>query len=342
MDSFLHSDARWHGYTPDMVRNPRTFAHPVNGVAQPAATQHDLAATCRAIALVLPPDAVFTHVTSAQLRGWWMPLLDAWPIVACSEAGATHVDRRGVYVRRCAIPPGHRQSLDGVRVASAEWTIVELAEHLALLDLVAVIDSALHLGHTTVDRVRVTMRPGRRGVRVLRRALGLVDGRSESWWESMLRLVHVLSGFEVEPQQVVRNAAGVEVARVDLRLIGSTRVPEYDGSDHRDRLQHERDLRRDKALARAGLERYGYIGTEIVHAPEQIVRDAERALGLPAWSGRADRWRAEARLASISRVGQRALRERLDRFGRETSRRSRRPSGANPPSSGAGSGTTAS
>lgn len=335
MDSFRHSEAYARGFTPDLVRNPRHFVHPVDGVAQPAGSADDLVETCRAIALKLPDDAVFTHVTSGLLRGWWMPLLEDWPIVACSDKEAPHLDRRGVYVRRCDIPPGHRAEVSGVRVASSEWTIVELSEHLALLDLVAVIDSALHLGDTTVDRIRATMRKGRRGVRVLRRALDLADGRSESWWETMLRLVHELSGIAVEPQHVVRNAAGIEVARVDLRVRRSNRVAEYDGSDHRSRWQHQKDLRRDKALARVGLERYGYIATEIIHAPEMVIRDAEDDVGIPHSRGRLLRWRAEAAAATISAAGQGSLRRRLRRLVRTIPPRTSPASGANRDTSGA-------
>jgi very-short-patch-repair endonuclease len=329
MEPIRHRDAEAHGFTSRMLRRSPHFVHPARGVAQPAATADDLATTCRALAAILPSDAVFTHVTSALLRGWWMPMLDAFPIVACTDGDTTHHDRRGVYVRRCDIPAGHRERIGDLAVASPEWTIVELAEHLALLDLVAVIDCALHLGHTTIDRIRATMRRGRRGVRVLRRALDLADGRSESWWETMLRLVHVLSGIAVDPQEVVLNAAGVEVARVDLRIRGSRRVAEYDGGDHRDRHQHQDDLRRDKALSRQGLERYGYIATEIIHAAPQIVRDAEDALGLTPMPSRAGLWLAEARQASLTSSGRAALGRRLDRLTQQTSRRSRR---ANPAS----------
>lgn len=329
MEPIKHSEAEAHGFTPYLLRSSRHFVHPVDGVAQLASSVDDLAATCRAVAKVLPSDAVFTHLTSARLRGWWLPLLDGLPLIACTDGASPHHDRRGVYVRRCTIPPGHRAEVDGVGVASPEWTIVELAEHLALLDLVAVIDSALHLGHTTIDRIRAVMRPGRRGIRVLRRALDLADGRSESWWETMLRMLHVLSGVEVEPQHIVRNAAGVEIARVDLRIRGTHRVPEYDGAEHRGRTRHEKDLRRDKALAREGLERYGYIATELIHAPERVIADAEDALGWPHLAGRIEMWRAEACRASISPAGKFALRRRLQRFVRTTSPRSKRTNGAN-------------
>lgn len=323
MEPIPHSEAEAHGFTSQMLRRSPYFVHPVAGVAQLAATHDDLATTCRAVAVVLPDKAVFTHLTSAALRGWWLPMLDIFPLVACSDGDTAHRDRRGVYVRRCTIPRGHRQRIGDVAVASPEWTIIELAEHLALLDLVAVIDSALHLGDTTVDAIRTTMPRGRRGVRVLRRALDLADGRSESWWETMLRLVHVLSGIAVDPQETIVNAAGVEIARVDLRIRGSRRVAEYDGSDHRDRRQHQSDLKREKALNRQGLERYGYIATEVIHSGRQIVRDAEDARGLAYVPGRADLWVAEARLASISASGRAALTRRLERLTQETSRRSR-------------------
>lgn len=324
MDPILHRDAEARGYTSRMLRQSPHFIHPAAGVAQLAASADDLASTCRAVAAVLPADAVFTHVTSALLRGWWMPLADSFPIVACTNGETTHHDRRGVYVRRCDIPAGHRHRMGDIAVASPEWTIVELAEHLALLDLVAVIDCALHLKHTTIAAIQATMRKGRRGVKVLRRAIELADGRSESWWETMLRLIHVLSGIAVDPQEHVLNAAGVEIARVDLRIRGTTRVAEYDGSDHRDRERHQGDLRREKALSRHGLERYGYIATEIIYSARQIVRDAENALGLVNIQSRADLWVAEANLASVTAAGRRALKRRLSRLQQPTSRRARR------------------
>ncbi|QGG43056.1 hypothetical protein [Aeromicrobium yanjiei] len=107
MDPIRHAEAYERGFTPHLLRTSPHFVHPVAGVAQLAASADDLASTCRAVALQLPDDAVFTHLTSAQLRGWWLPMLDGIPIIACTDRDAPHHDRRGVYVRRCAIPPGH-------------------------------------------------------------------------------------------------------------------------------------------------------------------------------------------------------------------------------------------
>ena len=324
MNPVLNRDAHLVGLTRANLRSAE-FIQPVNGASLPSAQRSDLSGNCRAVALVLPADAVFTHLTAARLRGWWLPDVDV-PIIACSDANAPHHDRRGVYVRRCAIPPWHREELHGVPVASAAWTIVELAEHLSLVDLVIAIDSAMHLGHVSQQEVWDALVPGRRGVRNLRRAMALCNGASESPWETILRLVHVLAGFDVETQFAITNAIGVIIARSDLRIRGTRRLPEYDGADHRDRDQHQRDLSREKHLAREGWERYGYIAREIITDAARIVRDAEDALGLPHDPGRVVGWMREARVSSLYATGNDALSQRLLRFVRQDSpRRSRRP-----------------
>lgn len=336
----LHREAASYGLSPAQLRHPVWF-HPADGVSIPARAADDLWSQCRAIVLVLAPDAVFTHVTSARLRGWWLPAsLRTYPIIACTDDEAPHHDRRGVYVRRCGIPAAHRGRLHGMPVASTEWTIVELAETLSLVDLVVAIDSALHLGDCTVASVRAAMVPRRRGVRVLRRALELVDGRSESPWETILRLVHTLAGIRcVTPQHVVRDAGGAFVARVDLRLGATRRAHEYDGANHREKERHVADLRREKGLLRCRWERYGYTAVEIHRTPGQVVHDAEDALGWAHAPTRVEGWLAEYKLCSLSAKGAWALERRIQRFVRDRSPRSVRPpsavSGADSSASGA-------
>lgn len=315
MEPLLNRTAESRGFTRAVLRTDQ-FVHPVAGVSLLAAHQDDLASTCRAAALVLPSDSVFTHLTAARLRGWWLPELEGLPLIACTDGDAAHHDRRGVYVRRCAIPAWHRMRIGDVAVASAAWTVVELAEHLSFLDLVVAIDGALHLGHVSVEDIRSTMVPGRRGVRGLRRALDVCDPRSESPWETVLRLLHVLSGIEVESQFLVENRAGVVIARSDLRIKGTRRLPEYDGSGHRDRAQHERDLRRDKKIAREGYERFGYIASEILRDPARIIRDADEALGRPFDPNQLSAWRREVAASAFSARGLAALEQRLARFAR--------------------------
>ena len=225
-----------------------------------------LEAVCRAVQLALPRDAVFTHLTAAALRGWPLPSVPI-PVIACSDSDAAHLDRRGVYIRRCAIPVRQRQDRDGLRLASPERTLVELAEDLALIDLVIAIDAALHQEDCDLRSLRRAVVPRRRGVRNLRRALELADRRSESPWETVLRLVHVLAGIPVTPQYVVRDERGVFIARGDLRIGATSRLHEYDGAVHRELHQQRDDLRRDKALGRITWGRYGYTAPEIRDAP---------------------------------------------------------------------------
>lgn len=136
----------------------------------------------------------------------------------------------------------------------------------------------------------------------------------------MLRLVHLLSGFAVEPQQEIRDTRGFVVARVDLRLLGTNRVPEYDGEDHRRRARHVDDLRREKELRRLELDRWGYTSPELEHHPGQIVRDGEVALGLPHNPERVQAWWAAARVATITAPGRRRLAARIARYRRAAAR----------------------
>lgn len=320
MDHVVHRTAHEVGYTRDNLRT-LDWRQPTDGVSLRRDKVDDLPAVCAAIAPMLGHDAVFTHLTSAVLRGWWLPRIDPTPIIACTHGEAPHLDRRGVYIRRCDLPTAHRDVRRGLPVASAEWTIVELAEHLSFIDLVVVIDCALHRGETTVERIRATMRKGRRGVRVLRRALDVADGRSESPWETLLRLLHVLSGIAVDPQFTRRDEAGEIIWRLDLLIRGTRRGVEFDGGNHLHRDVQRRDLRRARLLARDGIERYGYSQPDVIDDPMTILRDALDALGLAHDPGRLKLWLHEIERSTFKPSGYGALLRRLRRFDRRTTPR---------------------
>jgi very-short-patch-repair endonuclease len=202
----------------------------------------------------------------------------------------------------------------------------QLAEDLGLVDLVIAIDGLLSQELCTIEEIEFGIWSRQRGLPMLRRALALVDCRSESPWETILRLMHVLCDIPVEPQVHIRDASGEIVARADLRIVGTRRLPEYDGADHRDKERHERDLRRDKLLARLSYERYGYIASELLDNPQQVVRDAEDALRLRRDPGRLRPWMTEFERSSLSPLGYRRLLRRLHRYdkplrGRGTRRR---------------------
>ena len=161
---------------------------------------------------------------------------------------------------------------------------------------------------------------------MLAQALSLADGRSESAYETLLRLVHVLSGLtEVEPQQLLTDPAGRPIARADLWLRETRRLHEYDGADHLASRQQQKDRRRDNHLARHNYDRRGYTQPEITMHAGRIVRDAEDAFGLDHDPSRVQGWLSEFRRSSYSASGRMQLHRRLTRFRRDQPPRSTRP-----------------
>jgi len=264
---------------------------------------------------VLPSAAAWSHYTGAGLLRLWLPPLAAdLGRFATLQPGATRPEREGLYVARSRARWCEPYRVGRVDVLPAPLLLGQLAEDLALIDLVVAIDSALHQGWCTVDQVTAAILPRQRRAAHLRAALALADHRSESAYETVLRLFHVLSGFSVTPQFKVRDVHGEVVARADLRIDGTTRLPEYDGADHRDRDRHHSDLRREKTLSRLGMDRYGYTAPEILFRPTVLLRDAEHACGLTHDPTRLRRWLVEVRRSSLLPPGRARLDERLLRY----------------------------
>jgi hypothetical protein len=59
-----------------------------------------LADELRAWSLVLPARAAFTHLTAAQLRGWWLPQPVPHPVFAALRQGDPCPHRTGLLVSR--------------------------------------------------------------------------------------------------------------------------------------------------------------------------------------------------------------------------------------------------
>ncbi len=139
----------------------------------------------RAWQLVLPPAAVFSHLSAARVHGWWSP---------------------PAYVE-----------VSGLRVTGPAETVVACARDLGLLDLVVLIDAALSAG-LTPEEIRLAARR-RRGAPRLLEALQLSDAASESAWESVLRVLHRVCDVPVAAQHEVCDELGDFVARGDLWIV---------------------------------------------------------------------------------------------------------------------------
>lgn len=185
---------------------------------------------CRHLGLVLPAGAKMSHFTSGSLRSMWLPDLPEWlPVMATLPPDTDRPERRGLYVARSRAGTPPADIIGGVPVLTPELTLGQLAEDLGLVDLVAAIDSALHQSMCDELDIIRGIRSRQRGLPMLRRALTLCDSRSESPWETFLRLVHTTVGIPVSPQEFIEDQRGRIVARADLRIVGTLRLPEYDG-----------------------------------------------------------------------------------------------------------------
>ena len=241
--------------------------------------------------LVLPASACFSSLTSAELRGWWQPARVGHPVFVSVPSDAPHPQRRGLSVTRHP-QPVDREMINGIRVASAAETLLAVARDLGVLDLVILGDSALHQGACTVDQLSTAAAERRRGAPRLRTVIPLLDGRSESPWEAVLRLLHSAADVEVEPQKKIYDDWGRFVARADLWVVGTRRLHEYDGEVHRDRETHRADLARERRLVEVDWQRIGFTSPQLVYEGGSILAGLDRLLRRTWDPRRLVRWEA--------------------------------------------------
>ena len=260
-----------------------------HGLYWPAEKRRTTPATLKAWALVLPPNAAFTHLTSASLRGWWQVVDLEHPLFAAVPEGTPVPHRSGLWVSR---HPGALavETIDGVRVTTAAETLLSAARDLSILDLVVLGDSALRSEQCTIEELRALAAERRRGAPRLRRIIPMLDTRSESPWESIMRVLHRAADIPVEPQYKIYDENGTFLARVDLWIEGTRRVHEYDGGHHREPEEHRRDLLREGKLVNDNWQRIGYVAAQLIYDGAGIIAGADRLLGRRPNPNRLKRW----------------------------------------------------
>jgi hypothetical protein len=258
-----------------------------------------LAQTLHAWQQVLPATAAFSHLTAAELRGWWLPGPIPHPIFVASLHQLSRPRRPGLLVCRHPEPFGINL-VDSLRVTTAAETILAAARDLGVLDLVILGDSALRLKHCTVTELRIVAAQRRRGAPLLRTVIPLLDARSESAWESIMRVLHVAAEIPVTPQYEIFDDRGRFIARADLRIRGTRRIHEYDGEMHREPEVQDVDLIRDRRLMADQWQRHGFTARHLLRDGMAIIADADRLLERP-WDPR--RLHAWQQLISQSLLG---------------------------------------
>jgi very-short-patch-repair endonuclease len=257
----------------------RSWQRISHGLYLPKAPPPSLIDELQAWSLVLPPTAAFTHLTAAELNGWWLPEAPPHPVFAAMRKDDPRPRRRGLYV--CRHPKPHLMTItaDGLKITTPAETLLAAARDLGILDVVILADSALREGDVTLTELKIAACQRRRGAPRLRQVIPLLDERSESAWESVMRVLHVAADIPVEPQHEIFDEYGRFVARVDLLIKGTRRIHEYDGAVHREAETHRKDLKRDRNLILDDWQRLGFTSAHLRNEAAAIIRSVDTLLG---------------------------------------------------------------
>jgi hypothetical protein len=280
-------------------------------------SEEEFSRDLRAWLRVLPPGAVFTHVTAARLLGWRLPQLPpSVPVFAAVRDDARRPRRPGLIcsrlVPRCADGPP-RECAPGLPVDDPEEILLRAARDLGHMDLVVLIDSARALGHLEGTRMVEILRSRRPGTRALRAAYAASDPRAESAGETILRRYHDVMQIAVEPQATLVDGEGRTIGRADLLVCGTRDVHEYDGAGHRSRDQHRSDLRRERRLSQAAYTRRGFTLDDLLNHPGVTMHELDRGLGRSHRAVRLSRWRQIVSESMYSEAGRARMVNRWQR-----------------------------
>jgi hypothetical protein len=234
----------------------------------------------RALALVLPPSAVFSHTTAARMLRLPLPRGVRAVVHVTTPPGSPRVVRRGVV--------GHRGNPDthlvqGVQVSDPLSTWADLAAALSLDDLVVMGDGILRRRFCTLEELRVDLvrRAGARGIRHLREASELVRADAKSVMETRARLVMHRAGLP-EPvlNQDIYDDNGDWLGCPDFAWPERKVLVEYDGDHHRtDRVQWQRDVARRRLMQEAGWRVIVITADDVLRHPFALVELIRSVLG---------------------------------------------------------------
>ncbi|MCO5299007.1 MAG: hypothetical protein M9886_03550 [Candidatus Nanopelagicales bacterium] len=242
---FIVSRAGAEGLTYEQTRR-RSMTTPTRGVRnQP--DEDTWKDQVRALALVLPPGAVFSHDTAAQLHKLPLPTLDGTPLDVTVASRSARGSRHAVRWHYSKLPlrtahPGGLPATDLAR------TWLDLGSRLTLEWQVAVTDVVLQ----RIPATELHITGHRRGASTLAAALKLADSRSRSPRESLLRVNLLIEGAPAPVVNLDIVEQGVWLATGDLVWPEFRFIVEYDGADHAPLKQRHKDANTRADLSAAG------------------------------------------------------------------------------------------
>lgn len=235
----------------------------------------------RAALTAAPISAVASHVLAGHLHG-----LAGLPPLTVPELTAPQPESRRV-IRGLVMHTSRvveSSALHGLSVTPVPRTLADLASVVTDAELLAALDSALHLGlidSSTVTSLRRTV-PGREADARLARMRTLADGRSASPLESGIRLVLVDAGLGPVELQIEVLVDG-RTFRIDLGFPAVKLGIEGDGrAFHSSADAVLEDRWRQNALLADGWLILRFTWYDLLHRPQYIVDSVVRALAARA------------------------------------------------------------
>jgi hypothetical protein len=251
-----------------------------HGIWRPLQAVDDLPGRLAALLAAAPPGTVVGGLAAARLHGLWLPgdagdsvdlYLRRNAEVPERHAGSRRAEYRG---RRRRVAPDEVEIIDGVPVTTAARTWVDLGELLAPPDLVAAGDAVLHGGVPVAElEEMVTRAARRRGIRLVRAMLPLLDGRARSRPESHMRFAVVTGGLpKPEVNQAVHDEHGQWLFEPDLGYKDVRLALEYNGALHAATKRMRRDITREvDAGHRGGWQTVTFGPSEVFKRPDALV-----------------------------------------------------------------------
>jgi hypothetical protein len=256
MPAFDRALARIRGVTDDQLR-PQRFVRVTGGWYVVADQPLDLRSRCAALREALPEDVVFSDATAAALLDLPLPARavgESLPVHVTLTPRAVIPQRRHVVVHQRALPPNQIRQLGDVRITTPERLFVDLAMSLSREDLAVLGDAMLNRDLVTTGDLAdaVAGMNRRRGIRLARATVPLLDGRSQSPPETLVRIRLAQAGFPAEPQCAVYDERGQLIGHADLGYRAARVAVEYEGRHHAEGEQFDYDIDRYSRFAAAG------------------------------------------------------------------------------------------